>query len=134
MLAFSSRSSRPLQSSDLLCSKYTLFIFDYEISLSHFLVDTTHFSFFRFARSVNQYHNTSLSFIMDITLIRQSEGGNITGAVFYPYNPSQPPAYAFMALFAIATLAHIIYMFPLRAWYFITFILGGICKCLLDSI
>lgn len=65
---------------------------------------------------------------MDITLIRESEGGNITGAVYYPYNPSLPAAYGFMAAFAIATVVHIIYMFPLRTWYFINFILGGICK------
>ncbi|ESZ96748.1 hypothetical protein SBOR_2892 [Sclerotinia borealis F-4128] len=26
------------------------------------------------------------------------------------------------------TIAHIIYMFPLRSWYFVSFILGGICE------
>lgn len=64
---------------------------------------------------------------MDITLI-QSPEGNITGGVYSTYNPSEPAAYGFTALFALLTLAHIIYMFPLRSWYFISFILGGICK------
>ncbi|KAF7891437.1 uncharacterized protein EAF02_001762 [Botrytis sinoallii] len=64
---------------------------------------------------------------MDITLI-QSPEGNITGGVYFTYNPSEPAAYGFTALFALLTLAHIIYMFPLRSWYFISFILGGICE------
>ncbi|KAK6602369.1 RTM1 [Botrytis cinerea] len=64
---------------------------------------------------------------MDITLI-QSPEGNITGGVYFTYNPSEPAAYGFVALFALLTLAHIIYMFPLRSWYFISFILGGICE------
>ncbi|KAF7941689.1 uncharacterized protein EAE97_006526 [Botrytis byssoidea] len=64
---------------------------------------------------------------MDITLI-QSPEGNITGGVYFTYNPSEPAAYGFTALFALLTLAHIINMFPLRSWYFISFILGGICE------
>ncbi|KAF7950083.1 hypothetical protein EAE96_007383 [Botrytis aclada] len=64
---------------------------------------------------------------MDITLI-QNEAGNITGGVYFTYNPTEAGAYGFMGLFALLTLAHIIYMFPLRSWYFISFILGGICE------
>ncbi|OBT98868.1 hypothetical protein VE01_03295 [Pseudogymnoascus verrucosus] len=64
---------------------------------------------------------------MDITLIREP-GGNITGAIFFPYTPSLPAAYVFMGSFAFLTIAHIIYMFPLRSWYFLSFILGGICE------
>ncbi|KAI0534690.1 putative RTA1 domain protein [Xylaria digitata] len=48
--------------------------------------------------------------------------------VFYEYRPNQQAAYAFLALFALATLGHIIYLFYLRAWSFIPFILGGIAE------
>ncbi|KAI1279469.1 RTA1-domain-containing protein [Xylaria sp. FL0933] len=48
--------------------------------------------------------------------------------VFYEYRPSEQAAYAFVALFALATLGHIIYLFYLRAWHFIPFILGGIAE------
>lgn len=48
--------------------------------------------------------------------------------IFYEYLPSESAGYAFMALFAIATLAHLIYFIPLRAWSFIPFILGGVGK------
>ncbi|KFY18745.1 hypothetical protein V491_04716 [Pseudogymnoascus sp. VKM F-3775] len=64
---------------------------------------------------------------MDITLIREP-GGNITGAIFFPYTPSLPAAYVFMGSFAFLTVAHIICMFPLRSWYFVSLILGGICE------
>ncbi|KAI0100978.1 putative RTA1 domain protein [Nemania sp. FL0031] len=48
--------------------------------------------------------------------------------VFYEYRPSQSAGFAFVALFALATLGHIIYLFPLRAWSFIPLILGGIAE------
>lgn len=47
---------------------------------------------------------------------------------FYPYVPSKPAGYAFMALFGISTVAHFVLMFPYRAAYFIPLLLGGICK------
>ncbi|RYP40004.1 hypothetical protein DL767_001938 [Monosporascus sp. MG133] len=48
--------------------------------------------------------------------------------VFYEYRPNKPAGYAFMALFALATAAHLLYLIPLRAWSFIPFILGGISE------
>ncbi|KAI0975442.1 RTA1-domain-containing protein [Xylaria arbuscula] len=48
--------------------------------------------------------------------------------VFYEYRPNEQAAYAFVALFALATLGHITYLFYLRAWFFIPFILGGIAE------
>ncbi|KAI0466138.1 RTA1-domain-containing protein [Xylaria cf. heliscus] len=48
--------------------------------------------------------------------------------VFYEYRPNQEAAYAFVALFGLAVLGHIIYLFWLRAWFFIPFILGGIAE------
>lgn len=65
---------------------------------------------------------------MDITLIREYDSGNITGAIFFPYTPSLPAAYIFMASFAMLTLAHMVYMFPLKSWYFTSFLLGGVCE------
>lgn len=63
---------------------------------------------------------------MDITLIQDHASGNVTGAIFFPYTPSSSAAYVFMVSFAMLTLAHIVYVFPLRSWYFISFIIGGI--------
>ncbi|KAH8156090.1 hypothetical protein CIB48_g12157, partial [Xylaria polymorpha] len=48
--------------------------------------------------------------------------------VFYEYRPNQEAGFAFVALFALATLGHIIYLFWLRAWFFIPFILGGLAE------
>ncbi|KAK3995204.1 RTA1 like protein-domain-containing protein [Cladorrhinum sp. PSN332] len=47
--------------------------------------------------------------------------------VFWEYRPSNVAAYLFLALFALATLGHVVYLAWLRAWTFIPFILGGIC-------
>ncbi|KAK6812550.1 hypothetical protein RU639_011697 [Aspergillus parasiticus] len=54
--------------------------------------------------------------------------GSAPWVEFYPYNPSQTAGYAFMAIFGITTVAHIILMFPYKAAYFIPLILGGICE------
>ncbi len=48
--------------------------------------------------------------------------------VFWEYRPSNVAAYIFLALFALATLAHVGYLVWFRAWAFIPFVLGGICK------
>ncbi|KAG7284813.1 hypothetical protein NEMBOFW57_009428 [Staphylotrichum longicolle] len=47
--------------------------------------------------------------------------------VFWEYRPSNVAGYIFLALFALATLAHLVYFVWLRAWRFIPFLLGGIC-------
>ena len=54
----------------------------------------------------------------------QSNGTHVT---LYDYVPSNVAAYIFTALFGLSTLAHFIYMIPLRAAYFIPFLIGGIC-------
>lgn len=51
-----------------------------------------------------------------------------TVLVFYPYRPSQAAGYTFMALFALATLGHIVCAVRLKAWSFVPLILGGIGK------
>ncbi|PQE17575.1 hypothetical protein CJF30_00009548 [Rutstroemia sp. NJR-2017a BBW] len=48
--------------------------------------------------------------------------------VFWEYRPSDTAALAFVALFALLTVAHIVMMFMYRAWCFIPFILGGISE------
>ncbi|KAI0457370.1 putative RTA1 domain protein [Xylaria acuta] len=48
--------------------------------------------------------------------------------VFYEYRPNQQAAFAFVAFFGLAVLRHIIYLFWLRAWSFIPFILGGVAE------
>ncbi|KAI0888535.1 putative RTA1 domain protein [Annulohypoxylon maeteangense] len=53
---------------------------------------------------------------------------NGTQIVFYQYLPSKPAGFAFMALFSVATLGHLVYFFWLRAWFFIPFLLGGIAE------
>ncbi|KAJ5399744.1 RTA-like protein [Penicillium sp. CMV-2018d] len=47
---------------------------------------------------------------------------------FYPYTPSATAGYAFMAMFGIATLFHLVLMFSFRAAYFIPLVLGGVCE------
>lgn len=60
---------------------------------------------------------------------------NGTQIVFFEYLPNKPAAISFVALFGIVTLAHLIFIFIYRAWFFIPFILGGICKpaCILTT-
>lgn len=48
--------------------------------------------------------------------------------VFYQYRPNREAGYAFMVLFAIATLAHLVYLIRLKAWMFIPFLMGGLGK------
>jgi hypothetical protein len=48
--------------------------------------------------------------------------------IFWEYRPSDAAAYLFLALFALATLGHLVYFAWLRAWTFTPFILGGICR------
>ncbi len=48
--------------------------------------------------------------------------------VFWEYRPSNAAAYLFLALFALATLGHLIYLVWFRAWTFIPLLLGGICE------
>ncbi|CAG8947480.1 unnamed protein product [Penicillium salamii] len=64
---------------------------------------------------------------MDI-VFHPGQNGSAPVVEFYPYTPSATAGYAFMAIFGISTLAHIILMFPFRAAYFIPLILGGICE------
>ncbi|KAJ6012266.1 hypothetical protein N7522_002621 [Penicillium canescens] len=47
---------------------------------------------------------------------------------FYPYTPSASAGYAFVAIFGISTIVHLVLMFPFRAAYFIPLVLGGICE------
>ncbi|UZP39168.1 hypothetical protein NXS19_006984 [Fusarium pseudograminearum] len=53
---------------------------------------------------------------------------NGTQIVFFEYLPNKPAAISFVVLFGITTLAHLIFIFIYRAWFFIPFILGGICE------
>ncbi|KAK2756929.1 hypothetical protein FQN54_004897 [Arachnomyces sp. PD_36] len=55
----------------------------------------------------------------------QSNGTHIT---LYEHTPSGGAAYTFTALFGLITVSHFIYMIPLRAAYFIPFLIGGICE------
>ncbi|KAE8423948.1 RTA1 like protein-domain-containing protein [Aspergillus pseudocaelatus] len=64
---------------------------------------------------------------MDFTF-HEGVNGSAPWVEFYPYNPSQTAGYAFMAIFGITTVVHIILMFPYKAAYFIPLILGGICE------
>jgi hypothetical protein len=55
---------------------------------------------------------------------------NGTQIVFYEYRPSKSAAISFIVLFACATLGHLIYLFRLRACFFIPLIFGGVGKAL----
>ncbi|RJE25028.1 RTA1 domain protein [Aspergillus sclerotialis] len=64
---------------------------------------------------------------MDFTF-HPGKNGSDPWVEFYPYTPSQSAGYAFVAIFAILTIAHFALMFPYRAAYFIPLIIGGICE------
>ncbi|RGP58998.1 hypothetical protein FLONG3_11330 [Fusarium longipes] len=53
---------------------------------------------------------------------------NGTQIVFFEYLPNKPAAFSFVALFGLVTVAHLVFLFIYRAWFFIPFILGGICE------
>ena len=53
---------------------------------------------------------------------------NGTQIVFYEYRPNKPAAICFIVLFGLSTLGHLAYLILLRAWFFIPFIIGGICE------
>lgn len=63
---------------------------------------------------------------MDI-VFHAGKNGTDPWVEFYPYTPSATAGYAFMGLFGVSTLAHIILIFPFHAAYFIPLVLGGIC-------
>jgi hypothetical protein len=63
---------------------------------------------------------------MDFTF-HPGVNGSSPWVEFYPYNPSQTAGYAFMAIFGITTVIHLVLMFPYRAAYFFPLFLGGIC-------
>jgi hypothetical protein len=46
----------------------------------------------------------------------------------YRYTPSTTAAALFVALFFLTTIYHIYQLNRARAWYFIAFVIGGICK------
>ena len=46
----------------------------------------------------------------------------------YPYTPSQSAGYAFVALFGIGAIVHLIMLVPLRSWFYIPFVLGCVGK------
>lgn len=53
----------------------------------------------------------------------ESDGSSV---VTYAYHPSESAGWAFVALFAGSTVAHIVLMFPYRSAFFIPMIIGGI--------
>lgn len=48
--------------------------------------------------------------------------------VFYHYDPSLPAAVIFISLFSITSLLHLYQLIRSRAWYFIPFLAGCVCK------
>lgn len=49
-------------------------------------------------------------------------------AKYYDYEPNRPANIIFVALFAAVTLAHTFFMFRMKTWYFIPFVVGILCK------
>ncbi|KAK9427122.1 RTA1 like protein-domain-containing protein [Lipomyces doorenjongii] len=64
---------------------------------------------------------------MDI-VFHNGTNGSSPCVEFYPYTPSDSAGYAFMGLFGVSTVAHLVLTFPFRAAYFIPLILGGVCE------
>ncbi|APA09927.1 hypothetical protein SS1G_05817 [Sclerotinia sclerotiorum 1980 UF-70] len=47
--------------------------------------------------------------------------------LLYHYNPSSAPAAIFIVLFGITAILHLYQLIKRRTWYFIPFVIGGIC-------
>ncbi|CAJ2509928.1 Uu.00g058280.m01.CDS01 [Anthostomella pinea] len=48
--------------------------------------------------------------------------------IFYRYDPSLAAAAAFVALFGLSAIAHTYQLIWKRTWYFIPFVIGGLCE------
>jgi hypothetical protein len=57
-----------------------------------------------------------------------------TKYILYHYNPSKVAAILFIALFGISTILHIFQLSRKRTWYFIPFVIGGICMSLFTHV
>lgn len=51
----------------------------------------------------------------------------------YRYTPSVAAGAIFVALFVITTVIHLWQLIKTRSWYFIAFVLGGICEYLTEQ-
>lgn len=47
--------------------------------------------------------------------------------VFYTYEPSMAAAVLFIVLFGLSTMWHVLQMVQNRTWFFVPFVLGGLC-------
>lgn len=47
----------------------------------------------------------------------------------YRYDPNLAAAVIFVVLFVLTTVCHLYQLIKSRSWYFIAFVLGGICEC-----
>lgn len=57
-----------------------------------------------------------------------SKAGGQQEFTFYHYDPSLGAAAAFVIIFAFSTFVHLFQMFRNRTWYFISFVIGCLCK------
>lgn len=49
----------------------------------------------------------------------------------YNYNPSSGAAVAFAIFFALSIAGHLWQVYRNKSWFFIPFIIGGLCECVL---
>lgn len=50
------------------------------------------------------------------------------GYKYYNYDPNFAAAAVFVVLFGASSLFHLVQLFRKRTWYFIPFVIGGVCK------
>lgn len=77
-------------------------------------------------KKISIHHFSDQDSAMDI-VYHNGTNGSKPWVEFYPYTPSATAGYAFMAIFGIATVVHLVLMCPFRAAYFIPLVLGGVC-------
>lgn len=51
----------------------------------------------------------------------------------YKYIPSEAAAIAFAAIFGLTTLIHLLQLVRSKTWYFVPFLIGGICISFLTT-
>lgn len=65
-------------------------------------------------------------------IIEIDPNGDIN-VTYFLYDPSKSAAWAFVVLFAAATIVHFVLMFPLRAAFFMPLVIGGISESFLRT-
>jgi hypothetical protein len=81
-----------------------------------------------FSRSINLAFHFYHPFTQTISVAINVMAEEKTDFKLYRYDPSMAAAVIFIILFIIATMLHVYQIVRTRAWIFVPFCIGGVCK------